>query len=73
MKEANKTRNGLEATLSIVVAMDTLSIRDTRDTDAGLGQVEVQDTTSSDPTAEQAKLLRFKAELLMIKLLWSKM
>ena len=59
-KEASKTRIRLEATLSIVVAMDTLSIRDTSNADADLAtnnQVEFQDKPSSYPTADQATVV----------------
>ena len=53
-KEANKTRKRLEATLSIVVAMDTLSIRDTSTTDLATDNqaVEIQDRTTDDQAVE---------------------
>ena len=53
-KEANKIRKRLEATLSIVVAMDTLSIRDTSTTDLATDNqaVEIQDRTTDDQAIE---------------------
>ena len=47
-KEAKKTRKRLEATLSIVVAMDTLSIRDTIDPATEDQAVEIQDKFITD-------------------------
>ena len=47
-KEAKKTRKRLEATLSIVVAMGTLSIRDTIDPATEDQAVEIQDKFTTD-------------------------
>ena len=75
-KEANKTRKRLEATLSIVVAMDTLSIRDTSTTDLATDNqaVEIQDRTTDDQaievqdraTDDQAVEVQDRAELMPV-------
>jgi len=60
-EEANKARNCLEATLSTAVATNTVSIRDSSDTNSELAsddQINVQAKTADDQSMYMVKLLR---------------
>ena len=56
-EEANKARNRLEATLSTAVAINTVSIRDSSDTNSDLAsddQINVQAKTADDQSMDRA-------------------